>query len=152
MALSAVYYVYSNELMEGTSTTTFEPDAKMTRAMFWTVLARIDGKEITGTNWWITARNWAMEHGISDGTNPHANITRQEMVTMLWRFAGTPSTTGTLIGYLDKDKVASWAETAMRWAVGNDIINGVTAVTLDPNGQATRAQCAQIFLNAKIGE
>ena len=142
----AVAYVYTNGMMEGDSATTFNPDGTMTRAMFWAVLGRIDGATITGTNWADQARDWAMAEGVSDGTDPNGLVTREQMVTMLWRYAGEPESTASLSAYTDADSVSDWAETAMRWAIDEGIITGMTDTTLVPQGTATRAQCAAIFM------
>ena len=142
----AVAYVYTNGMMEGDSATTFNPDGTMTRAMFWAVLGRIDGATITGTNWADQARDWAMAEGVSDGTDPNGLVTREQMVTMLWRYAGEPESSASLSAYTDADSVSDWAETAMRWAIDEGIITGMTDTTLVPQGTATRAQCAAIFM------
>ena len=142
----AVSYVYTNGMMEGDSATTFNPDGRMTRAMFWAVLGRIDGATITGANWVETARSWAMAEGVSDGTNPNDYVTREMMVTMLWRYAGEPASDYSLSAYTDAASVSDWAETAMAWALETGVIEGVTATTLQPQGTATRAQCATIFM------
>ena len=142
----AVAYVYTNGMMEGDSATTFNPDGTMTRAMFWAVLGRIDGATITGANWADQAREWAMAEGVSDGTDPNGLVTREQMVTMLWRYAGEPESTASLSAYTDADSVSDWAETAMRWAIDEGIITGMTDTTLVPQGTATRAQCAAIFM------
>jgi len=142
----AVAYVYTNGMMEGDSATTFNPDGRMTRAMFWAVLGRIDGATITGANWVETARSWAMAEGVSDGTNPNDYVTREMMVTMLWRYAGEPASEESLSGYSDAANVSDWAAEAMSWALETGVIEGVTATTLQPQGTATRAQCATIFM------
>lgn len=142
----AVSYVYTNGMMEGDSATTFNPDGRMTRAMFWAVLGRIDGATITGANWVETARSWAMAEGVSDGTNPNDYVTREMMVTMLWRYAGEPASEESLSGYTDAANVSDWAAEAMSWALETGVIEGVTATTLQPQGTATRAQCATIFM------
>ena len=142
----AISYVYTNGMMEGDSATTFNPDGTMTRAMFWAVLGRIDGATITGTNWADQAREWAMAEGVSDGTDPNGLVTREQMVTMLWRYAGEPESSASLSAYTDADSVSDWAETAMRWAIDEGIITGMTDTTLVPQGTATRAQCAAIFM------
>ena len=142
----AVSYVYTNGMMEGDSATTFNPDGQMTRAMFWAVLGRIDGANITGANWIDTARNWAMSKGVSDGTDPNGLVTREMMVTMLWRYAGEPASEESLSGYTDAASVSDWAAEAMSWALETGVIEGVTATTLQPQGTATRAQCATIFM------
>ena len=144
--VDAVNYVVANGLMEGTSATTFEPEAQMTRAMFWTILARIDGETITGATWADDAREWAVANNVSDGTNPHSPLTREQLVTMLWRYLGEPSTTGTLAAYTDAASVSAWAKTAMAWAIEKGIITGITPTTLAPRSAATRAQCAAILM------
>ena len=141
-----VAYVYANGLMDGTSATTFEPNANMTRAMVWAILARIDGETVTGTNWIETARTWAMANGVSDGENANGYVTREQLATMLWRYAGEPASNYSLGAYTDADSVSSWAEPAMRWAVENGVITGVTESTLEPAGTATRAQCAAMLM------
>ena len=142
----AISYVYTNGMMEGDSATTFNPDGQMTRAMFWAVLGRIDGATITGANWVETARSWAMAEGVSDGTNPNDYVTREMMVTMLWRYAGEPASEESLSAYTDAASVSDWAAEAMSWALETGVIEGVTATTLQPQGTATRAQCATIFM------
>ena len=141
-----VEYVYANGLMDGVSGTTFEPNANMTRAMVWAILARIDGETVTGAAWADTARAWAMAEGVSDGTDPNGLVTREQLATMLWRYAGEPASNYSFGAYTDADSVSSWAEPAMRWAVENGIITGVTESTLVPQGTATRAQCAAMLM------
>ena len=142
----SIYYVWSNDMMEGDSATTFNPDGTMTRAMFWAVLGRMDGQTITGTNWVEQARNWAMREGVSDGTNPNDFVTREQMVTMLWRYAGEKNGSANLNRYTDSGSVSGYAVEAMRWAIGNGVIQGVTSTTLAPKANATRAECATIFM------
>ena len=142
----AVAYVYANGLMDGTSATTFEPNANMTRAMVWAILARIDGETVTGTNWLETARTWAMANGVSDGENANGYVTREQLATMLWRFAGEPTSAYSLSAYTDASSVSDYAETAMAWAVENGIITGMTDTTIEPQGTATRAQCAAMLM------
>ena len=146
----AIYYAWSNGLMEGLSDYIFEPDGDMTRAMFWAVLGRIDGKDITGINWVSQARSWAMANGVSDGTDPNGKITREQMVTMLWRFLDKPTGTAYLSVYSDANTISSWAKDAMAWALDEGIIKGITSTTIVPRGTATRAQCATIFMRAEI--
>lgn len=65
---------------------------------------------------------------------------------MLWRYAGEKNGSASLVRYTDADKISSYAVEAMRWAIGNGIIEGMTSTTLEPQGTATRAQCAAIFM------
>ncbi len=142
-----VQYVYENGLMDGVSDTLFNPDGNMTRAMFWAVLARIDGETVTGDTWMEDARAWAMESGVSDGTEPEANVTREMLVTMLYRYAGLPETDGSGAGIFDDGETVSvWAYDAMSWALNNGVITGVSDDMLLPGNTATRAQCAAILM------
>ena len=144
----AVVYVYNNGLMDGVSSTQFNPDGAMTRAMVWAILARIDGETITGSNWVSEAQSWAVASGVSDGTDANGAVTREQLVTMLWRFAGEPETDATLSAWSDAASVSDWAEAAMAWAVDEGVITGVGASTIDPMGGATRAQCATILMRS----
>lgn len=141
----AVSYVYANGLMEGVSDTAFEPGGGMTRAMVWAILARVDGVSVTGSNWAETARSWAMAEGVSDGENASAPVSREQLVTMLWRFAGEPAV-DFLFTAKDADAVSGWAYEAMRWAAAEGIIEGDENGTISPADGATRAQCAAILM------
>lgn len=141
-----VAYVYSNGLMDGTSATTFEPNANMTRAMVWAILARIDGETVTGEDWIETAREWTMANGVSDGTDADGYVTREQLATMLWRYAGEPDSDYSLSAFTDAGSVSGYAAAAMAWAVEHGIISGVTDTTLAPQGTATRAQCAAMLM------
>ena len=141
----AVSYVYANGLMEGVSDTAFEPDGGMTRAMVWAILARVDGVSVTGSNWAETARSWAMAEGVSDGENASAPVTREQLVTMLWRYAGEPAV-DFLLTAKDADAVSGWAYEAMRWAAAEGIIEGDENGMISPADGATRAQCAAILM------
>ena len=142
----AVSYVYANGLMDGVSSTQFNPDGTMTRAMVWAILARIDGQTVTGDGWIETAREWAMSSGVSDGENANGAVTREQLVTMLWRYAGEPEGTAPLSAWSDAGSVSDWAAEAMSWAIDNGVITGMSADTLAPQGSATRAQCAAILM------
>lgn len=141
-----VAYVYTNDLMDGVSDTGFNPNGTMTRAMLWTILARIDGQTVTGESWIETARAWAMSEGVSDGENANGLVTREQFATMLWRYAGEPASDYSLAAYTDASGVSDWAQAAMCWVVENGIITGVSATTIDPQGTATRAQAAAMLM------
>ncbi len=147
-----VAYVYANGLMDGTSATTFEPNANMTRAMVWAILARIDGETVTGAAWATDARAWAMAEGVSDGTDPNGLVTREQFATMLWRYAvakGYDVSIGestNILSYADFASISEYAIPAMQWACGSGIVTGVTDSTLAPQGTATRAQCAAMLM------
>jgi enterochelin esterase-like enzyme len=137
----SIEYVNKNGLFKGISDTQFSPDADMTREQVLTVMARISG-ETPATM--ADACKWAVENNISDGSNLKGSITREQLVTLLWRVAGSPSSDKSLSDYNDASSVASYAVTAMRWAVEKGIINGTGASTLAPTGIATREQVAAI--------
>ena len=141
-----VAYVYSNGLMDGTSATTFEPNANMTRAMVWTIIARAEGVDTDGgATWYAKAQAWVVAKGISDGENPSAAITRQELVTMLWRLSGEPVVNYTLTSP-DADAISGWAYEAMRWAVSEGIIEGDENGLIHPTATCTRAEVAAILM------
>ena len=142
----AVEFVRARGLMDGVSETEFNPDGTMTRAMVWAVLGRLDGEEISGSGWLEAARAWALESGVSDGTEPNAAVTREQLVTMLYRFAGESATAADLNGYADGGEVSDWARDAFAWAIEHIIITGVDDDTLAPKSTATRAQCAAILM------
>ena len=142
----AVEFVRARGLMDGVSETEFAPDATMTRAMVWAILGRLDGEEISGSGWLEAARAWALESGVSDGTEPNAAVTREQLVTMLYRFAGESATAADLNGYADGGEVSDWARDAFAWAIEHMIITGVDDDTLAPRSTATRAQCAAILM------
>lgn len=88
-----------------------------------------------------------METGISDGTNPEGPLTREQVATMLYRYAGKPTVgSGKMKGYLDVASVSDWATEAMNWAVSEGIIKGNTQVTLNPLGVATRVEVAAMLM------
>lgn len=134
-------------LMKGVTDTQFEPNGTLTRAMFWTILARASGVDTEGgESWYAKAQAWAMENGVSDGTDAMGALTREQLATMLWRFAGEPTSAYSLSAYTDASSVSDYAETAMAWAVENGIITGMTDTTIEPQGTATRAQCAAMLM------
>lgn len=146
-----VKYVCDNGLMNGTSANEFNPNANTTRSMIVTILARMEGVNTSGGATWYTAgRAWAMENGISDGTNMEGKITREQLAAMLYRYAKMKgydvSASADISGYTDASSVSSWATDAMRWAVSAGLINGRTATTLAPQGNATRAEVASILM------
>ena len=141
----AVAYVSASGMMTGTSAAAFSPDAATTRAMIWTVLARLNGQSVDGGSpWYAAAQSWAVSAGVSDGTDPAGNITREALAAMLYRAAGSPAVSGNFLAFSDGDSVSSWAESAMLWATQNGIIGGIDGA-LTPQGQATRAQVAAML-------
>lgn len=143
---SAVQYVTSNSLMNGTSTTAFSPNANMSRGMLMTVLARYAGESTEGgTVWYEKGMNWAKNKGISDGSAPNRNITREQLAAMLYRYAGEPDGAADLSAYTDAGSVSAYAEKAVQWCVKNGILTGKTSSTLAPKATATRAECAAML-------
>ena len=148
----AVGYVYVGGLMDGVSDTLFDPDGTMTRAMVWAILARVDGETVTGNGWIETAREWAVAEGVSDGENATDYVTREQLATMLWRYAvykGYDVSIGedtNILSYADFADLSEYAIPAMQWACGAGVITGVTDATLVPQGEATRAQVAAMLM------
>ena len=135
-------------LMNGTSDTTFSPDMTTTRAMLMTILARMDGADTAGGNpWYAKGMAWAIAEGVSDGTNPDGTITREQLAVMLYRYAGSPAVSADALTFSDADQVSDWAVDGMKWAVANGIISGKGNHMLDPHGNATRAEVAQMLYN-----
>lgn len=163
-----VLYCYENGLMKGVTETTFAPNATMTRGMVATVLYRMAGspdvsgmshpfKDLAAGRYCTDAVIWAYNTGIIQGYSnntfkPDQLITREQLATMLYRYAcefgyANPAEKNSmaLLQFIDRGSVSAFAKPAMRWAVANGIMNGKTVVTLVPQGDATRAQCATML-------
>ena len=100
--------------------TTSTISGPITRSQMWALLAEKAGQDTSSKD---TVRTWAMENGISDGTDSERSLTRQEMVTMLWRAAGSPEAEGDLSTYSDSKSVRPWASDAMVWALASGILS-----------------------------
>ena len=138
---------YAMGLFAGVTETTFEPKTTMTRAMVWTVLAKMSDIDLSGgEKWYSKAQEWAMNNGVSDGTFPKNNITRQEIVTMLYSLSGKPEVNGNLDAFTDKDSVSSWATDALAWAVEKGVMTGRGEGILDPRTALTRAEACTVIL------
>ena len=145
----AVKYVYENGIMNGMDRYSFQPNGTLTRAMVWTMLARLDGVDTEGGNsWYAKAQEWATANSVSDGENPTGEVTREQLITMLWRYAGSPTYTADLSGYVDTADISSWAQQAMCWAVATGVIEGDENAALTPKASTTRAQAAAMFMRA----
>ena len=164
----AVAYVYLHDIMEGMSATTFQPNGTLSRAQAVQIFYNLEGQpDISGENlgypyedvnaqaWYGDAVYWARLTGVAtgygDGTfQPTDSITRQEFAQMLYNYAkykGYDLTAeGDLTAFPDGDSVQPWAETAMSWANGNELINGHDDGTIDAAGIGTRAQAASILM------
>ena len=139
-------YVAKHGLMTGVGNGRFNPDGAVTRAMVWTVLARMAGEDTDGgATWYSKAQIWAMETGVSDGTKPMESITREQLAAMLYRFEGSPKVSGNLSAYPDGNTVSDWAADAMVWATETGLINGINGY-LKPQSGATRAQLATMLM------
>ena len=147
-------------IINGRTTDSFAPNENVKRAEFVTMLYRIWGEpDASGmTNgfkdleqdWYKNAVNWAVSMGITNGTSattfaPEDLITREQMVTMLYRAAGEPTVPGDLKAYTDGKDVSDWASSAFVWATQNKVVNGMTETTLAPAENATRAQAAKVM-------
>ena len=146
----AVNYVSEKGLMNGTSKNGFSPNATTTRGMIVTILARVEGVNTNGTPWYAAGQKWAMDNGISDGTNMTGEVTREQLAAILYRYAKLKgydtSKSNKLDSFKDADKVSSWAVEAMQWANAEGLINGKSNSMLDPRGKATRAETAAILM------
>lgn len=146
-ASDSVDFVTSRELFDGTGATTFTPAGDMTRAMVLTVLARYEGVDTTtGDTWYEAGMDWAVENGISDGTNPMVSVTREQLALMLYRYVGSPAVSGSLGTFSDAGSVSDWAAPGMIWAVENGLITGTGNDTLNPLGTASRAEVSAMFM------
>ena len=164
----AVRYAYFHNIMEGMRETEFAPATALTRAMAVQILYNLEGQpDLSGENlgypyedvnaqaWYGDAVYWARITGVStgygDGTfQPGDSITRQEFAQMLYNYAKYKgydlSAEGDLSTFPDANSIADWAEIAMSWANGNELINGHDDGALEPGGTATRAQAASILM------
>lgn len=147
---SAVEYVTVNGLMNGTGNG-FEPNLATSRAMIWTILARMsDVNTASGGEWYAVAQQWAIANGVSDGTMPNGTITREQLAAMLYRYAVSKGmvkgpATADLSVFADANSVSSYAVEAMQWAVSTGLIGGMDG-KLNPQGSATRAQVATMLM------
>ena len=152
VSVNAWYYesvkaAYEAGLMNGVTDTEFAPNAPLTRAMIWTILARASGVETEGgATWYAKAQEWVVANGVSDGEDPMGNVTREQLVTMLWRLNGSEVMTGYIGNYIDTGDISEWANNAMLWAVQNGIIEGDENMALAPKADTTRAQAATFFV------
>lgn len=161
----AVDYVKYGRLMYGTGNNLFQPDAQMTRAMFAQVLYALEGSPSVrglscpftdvGGSWYTDAVIWAYHAGVVAGVSatqfaPNEALTREQMVTMLYGYAGRTEqlsgSDGALASYQDQASVSSWAREAMAWAVSTGVITGTSTTTLAPQKIGTRAEVATVLM------
>lgn len=160
----AVKFVYDKGIMDGVSYYRFAPDATITRGMVVTMLWRMAGEpyessagftDVASGRYYSTAVAWAAKNGIVEGMTsstfaPDQAITREQLASILYRYAKWLGFSGTgtdISGYTDAGKVSDYAYDAMCWAVKTGVVTGTSAKVLDPQGTATRAAAAQMFMN-----
>ena len=152
----AADFVAQRGLMSGVGENLFGGGQNTTRAMLMTILARMDGQDVTGgATWYEKAMNWAKQTGVSDGTMPEVNITREQLATMLYSYAklkGVDTTQGGMAvrEFSDYDSISDWAGQSMTWAVNAGILSGRGNNTLAPTAGATRAEMA-VMLQQFVG-
>ncbi|MBE6032183.1 MAG: S-layer homology domain-containing protein, partial [Clostridiales bacterium] len=163
-----IQFVLERGLMNGTSEDLFSPNAPTTRGMIVTILWRMDGEPVYGQGksgtfvdvpeyqWYTEAVEWAAANGIVTGYangkfGAEDNITREQLAAILFRYAqyaGLEALTmeENLEAFPDADSISSYAIPALNWAVGQGLISGMGDGSLDPAGEATRAQAATILM------
>lgn len=163
-ASSSVDFVSSHELFQGVGESAFAPDLSMTRGMLVTVLYRLEGDlkpsdgvlftDVTSDTWYTDAVVWAAKNGVSTGVSqtsfaPEADITREQLAAMLFRYAQTlgyeAPTEDTALPYADAASVSPWAQTAVRWMTQSGLLTGRADGRMDPQGAATRAEVATVL-------
>ncbi len=151
----SINFVSKNAYMNGISSTDFAPDLFTSRAMMWQIFynmldrPEVDADILNPYEWYAKAQAWAKATKLSDGSNPNHDITREQVVLMLYRHEGSPAVTGSssLAEFTDSEEISSWALDAMIWAVENGVINGKGDGILDPMGKAARAEIATLIMN-----
>lgn len=160
----SVMFAVDKGLFTGTGESTFSPNMPMTRAMLVTVLHRLEGKpqpssgtgfiDVASGQWYETSVRWSAEKQIVKGITetefgPDANITREQLAVILYRYASSKDkakkVSGAMNEFPDRDKISIWSEDAMKWAAGSGIITGREDKTLDPEGNATRAEVSAML-------
>lgn len=159
----SVKYAYENDLMKGISNTEFAPDSEVTRAMFVTVIYRMENEPQTGKcaftdvesgSYYESAVAWANENGIVSGISedcfaPNEPITREQMAAIIYRYAefkGYDITTSSNTSYTDNDNISYYAKDAVIWAAEKSVMTGNTDGSFAPKANTTRAQVASVFM------
>lgn len=143
-AKEAIDFSAVRELTRGMSEDCFDPERPATRAMVFTLLARLEGVSLppSQSDWYDSAVTWAVDRGLTDGTRPQEPVKREELVTLLWRWAGQPEARSELEGFTDLWSVSAYAREPLAWAVENGIFTGRADASIDPAAGATRAETA----------
>ena len=157
--IKAVEFVCKNGLMSGYANGRFGPNDSLTRAQFAQIIYNNEGRPKSGsgrfsdvtTGWYANAVNWAAAEGIVAGVGggkfaPDLPITRQDLAVMLWRYAGSPEPRKSELDFSDTGKVSTYAWKALCWAHESGIVSGKGNGVLDPRGNATRAEVAQMVM------
>ena len=166
MTNGSIAYVYNKGLMEGNPDGTFNPDGNTSRAMFAQLIYNLEGKpapageskftDVTDGQWFEDAITWCAENGLVKGMTettfePDTPITREQMVTLLYRYAEFKqqdvTAKGDLSAYTDADQIGDFAVDAMTWAIGAGVVQGMTETTIVPGDPTNRAQIATLFMN-----
>lgn len=159
--IKAIEYVAVEGLMHGYPNSKFGPNDNISRAEFAQIIYNKAGRPDSGSSvftdvkageWYTNAVTWAAEQKVVSGIGnnqfaPKRDITREELATMLWRYAGSPDPVMTTLSFTDASIVSNFAKKAMLWANENGIVNGKGNGILDPKGKATRAETAQMLMN-----
>lgn len=166
----AVEYVYENGIMSGTGGGNFSPDTELTRAQLCQLLYNMEGLptaegstfiDVTKGAWYYDAVSWAASHDIVGGVgnhqfNPDGSVTREQTAAILYRYCAykgyDTTNTADISGFSDAGQISSWAETAMKWAVGEGLFHGVGDNSVDPTGNVTRAQVATLMMRLGTGK
>ena len=165
----AVNWCRGNDIMSGTSASTFSPSSTMTRAMLATVICRLAGSpaailppsftDVSQDSWYAEAAAWTSENGIISGYGNRIfgavdPVTREQLAAILWRYDGSESVSSTG-SFADEASISSYAEQAVDWATANGIVAGREGNRFDPQATATRAEVAVIlyrYLNSQAGD
>ncbi len=135
-------------IISGITDDNFAPNKKAIRATVISAICKMSGDKVEDANdkSYAPYIKWAVEKGISDGTFPEKNITREQFVTMLYRYENNPSQSSHLYKFKDSKNVSSWAKDAMNWAIENSYIEGYSNSTIKPKNNITRAELITVLL------
>ena len=148
-AKDSIDFVSARDLFAGVDNNRFGVNDPMTRGMLNTVLARLAGVDTTpniGQKWYEVGTEWAKKNGISDGTNPNGEITREQLAAMLYRSAGSPQVSGSM-RFADASAVSDYAKDSILWAEQNGILSGYGNNLAAPKADAQRAEVAAMLAN-----
>ena len=155
-----VHYCLERGLMVGTDSTHFSPGMTASRAMIASILWRMEGEpeakttqpfsDVADGRWYTRAVAWAAEAGVIKGYGegrfgPNDPITREQLASILWRYAGSPPASDLPLNFTDAGEASGYARDALRWAVEQGILTGKGGGVLDPRGKASRAEVAQML-------